>query len=74
MIKKDGNIQSKSKKISQLLPERNVPDIAKCQQLCFATFGCSAFTYFGVAQTERRSCVLFKDCNGDRAECGDCLR
>ena len=46
----------------------------KCQQFCFASQGCAAFTHFEQSKAEDRKCVLFRDCNGKLAKCEDCIR
>ena len=46
----------------------------KCQQFCYATQGCAAFTHFEQSKTEDRKCVLFRDCNGKLSKCEDCIR
>ena len=46
----------------------------KCQQFCYATQGCAAFTHFEQSKAEDRKCVLFRDCNGKLAKCEDCIR
>ena len=46
----------------------------KCQQFCYATPGCSAFTHFEQSKKEDRKCVLFRDCNGKLSSCQDCIR
>ena len=46
----------------------------KCQQFCYATPGCAAFTHFEQSKAEDRKCVLFRDCNGKLSNCANCIR
>jgi len=45
----------------------------KCQQLCFGTQGCAGFTFHSPGAKTGRRCVLFRDCQGDRGKCKNCI-
>merc|ERR1711936_610702 len=51
----------------------SVKNKIRCQQLCFATQGCTGFTFhFGGSQGRRR-CVMFRECSGQRGRCENCI-
>jgi len=52
---------------------KSITNSARCQQYCYATSGCAAFTHFEQTRTQTRRCVLFRDCNGDLDKCRDCI-
>jgi len=56
-----------------ILVNKSISNSAKCQQFCYATPGCAAFTHFTQSKSEDRKCVLFRDCNGRLSNCKDCI-
>ena len=57
-----------------ILVNKSISSSHKCQQFCYATPGCAAFTHFEQSKKEDRKCVLFRDCNGKLSSCSDCIR
>ena len=57
-----------------ILVNKSISSSHKCQQFCYATPGCAAFTHFEQSKKEDRKCVLFKDCNGKLSSCSNCIR
>ena len=53
---------------------KNIAGKSRCQQLCFATQRCTGFTFFEGGKGERRRCVLFRECRGERGRCRNCIR
>jgi len=45
----------------------------KCQQLCYATRDCSAFTFYRGPGRRGRRCDLFTSCGGKLGGCVDCI-
>merc|ERR1719410_3115115 len=56
-----------------ILVNKSISNSAKCQQFCYATPGCAAFTHFDQSKSEDRKCVLFRDCNGRLSDCKNCI-
>ena len=57
-----------------ILVNKSISSSHKCQQFCYATPGCAAFTHFEQSKKEDRKCVLFRDCNGKLSSCSNCIR
>jgi len=56
-----------------ILVNKSIANSVKCQQFCYATQGCAAFTHFEQTKVEDKKCVLFRDCNGKLSDCRDCI-
>jgi len=52
---------------------KSITNSRNCQQFCYSTPGCAAFTHFEQTRDQTRKCVLFKDCNGKLGSCKDCI-
>jgi len=63
----------KQTKENIILTNPSVKSKSRCQQLCFATQRCAGFTFYEGGKTERRRCVLSKDCRGERGRCSTCI-
>lgn len=60
---------------NRLLTRVGVSTKGKCQQLCFATPRCTAFTFFEKKSSKGKSrCSLFRKCSSERRRrCSNCL-
>jgi len=56
-----------------ILVNKSIANSYKCQQFCYATAGCAAFTHFEQTKSEAKKCVLFRDCNGKLSDCKNCI-
>jgi len=52
---------------------KSITNSRNCQQYCYSTNGCGAFTFQEKTRREDRQCMLFNDCNGKTTDCRDCI-